>query len=166
MQIASRRFAGGKNKREIKRARRRRERGSGWNLPERGCSMTRSGDARGEGISWWNGAKGGREERADERVGRRWTRRAGRATTGCESRGGGGRGVRGDHSSSEEKRGLREHTTVPHHTADGGGRLRRWLEEVAGHPRGTIGFGGDPEAEYTDTRETDLIAVLYVRLAP
>lgn len=33
------------------------------------------------------------------------------------------------------------------------------LEEVVGHPRGTIGFGGDPEAEYTDTNETDLIVV-------
>lgn len=36
------------------------------------------------------------------------------------------------------------------------------MEEVVGHPRGTIGFGGDPVAEYTDTSETDLIAALYV----
>lgn len=39
-------------------------------------------------------------------------------------------------------------------------------EEVEGHPRGTIGFGGDPKAEYTDTSETDSIArSLHVWLA-
>lgn len=46
----------------------------------------------------------------------------------------------------EERPARTHHRTTPH---------GRWwwkaaaLEEVAGHPRGTIGFGGDPEAAYT-----------------
>ncbi|KAL0133198.1 hypothetical protein PUN28_000749 [Cardiocondyla obscurior] len=72
MQIASRRFAGGKNKREIKASVSADGRGGERKPPERACSMTRPGDARGEGVSWkgpW-GARGSFIIRGEERPAR------------------------------------------------------------------------------------------------
>lgn len=138
MQIASRRFAGGKNKREIKRACRRRERKRA--KPTRARLLDDGGIGgyeRGRYIMVeWRGGKGGRRGRTSalaeggrgEPVGPR--QGASRVEKGVQ---GGGGGLHGDHSSSEEKRGLRVHTTVPHHTADGGGRLRRWRRWQATH---------------------------------
>lgn len=69
MQIASRRFAGGKNKREIKRASWRKERKRAKPAVLRGCSMTGrgrdQGNAGGEGnikVEWSEkrGGEGGR----------------------------------------------------------------------------------------------------------
>lgn len=76
--------------------------------------------------------------------------------------------TRGSFIIRGEERGLREHTT----TVPTPPRPRwRWkaaaLEVVEGHPRGTIGFGGDPEAEYTDTSARLILSRhSNVRLAP
>lgn len=125
------------------------------------------GTREGEGVSRWNGAggrRGRRKGRTRTRVSRRWMRRATRwdRETGC---GPPRRGVRKGHSSSEEKRGLREHivvscrTTVPMvvvvvvvavvEDPDGGGKATH------AERSGSVAI---LRPEYTDTDETVILS--------